>query len=98
MKFGHRGCNHPVSAMNNQKIEITSQNHGFSVDEKSIPSTVKVTHYSLNDNTVEGIKCIDRPAFSVQFHPEASPGPHDSQYLFNTFKEMINQNIYAETE
>jgi len=98
MKFGHRGCNHPVSAMNNQKIEITSQNHGFSVDEKSIPSTVKVTHYSLNDNTVEGIKCLDRPAFSVQFHPEASPGPHDSQYLFKTFKEMINQNIYAETE
>ena len=98
LKFGHRGCNHPVSSIDNHKIAITSQNHGFAVDEKSIPENVKITHYSLNDNTIEGIKALDKPAFSVQFHPEGSPGPHDSQYLFNTFKELINHNIYAETE
>ena len=98
MKFGHRGCNHPVSSIDNKKIAITSQNHGFAVDQNSIPKNVKITHYSLNDNTIEGIKCIDQPAFSVQFHPEASPGPHDSQYLFETFKKLIKNNIYAEAE
>ena len=98
MKFGHRGCNHPVSSINNHKIAITSQNHGFAIDKKSVPQNVKITHYSLNDNTIEGIKALDKPAFSVQFHPEASPGPHDSKYLFNEFKKLVNQKIYAETE
>ena len=98
LKFGHRGCNHPVKSIDNKKIEITSQNHGFSVDEKSIPSNVIVTHYSLNDNTVEGIKCIDKPVFSIQYHPESSPGPHDSRYLFNEFKKLIKNNSYAKAQ
>ena len=98
LKFGHRGCNHPVNYIHSKKIEITSQNHGFSVDENSMPDNVIVTHYSLNDKTVEGIKCIDKPAFSVQYHPESSPGPHDSRYLFNEFQQLIKANSYAKTK
>ena len=98
LKFGHRGCNHPVNSIHSKQIEITSQNHGFAVDEGSIPDNVIVTHYSLNDKTVEGIKCIDKPAFSVQYHPEASPGPHDSRYLFKEFKQLIKNNSYAKTK
>lgn len=90
LKFGHRGINHPVRNAETGKIEITSQNHGFTVDPDSLPSDVDITHWNLNDDTVEGIRCKDIPAFSVQYHPEASPGPHDSRYLFDTFVNLIN--------
>ena len=80
LKFGHRGCNHPVKNLQMSTVEITSQNHGFAVDPYTIPDDVDITHISLNDNTVEGIECKNVPAFSVQYHPESSPGPHDSRY------------------
>ena len=89
LKFGHRGANHPVQDRSTGKIEITSQNHGFAVDPKTVPANVQVSHISLNDQTVEGLVCQDVPAFSVQYHPEASPGPHDSFYLFARFRDMI---------
>ena len=91
LKFGHRGCNHPVKFLETGIIEITSQNHGFAVDIESLPQNVEVTHLSLNDQTVEGLKCTDIPAFSVQYHPESSPGPHDSRYLFEKFIEMVSE-------
>ena len=91
LKFGHRGCNHPVKILETAIIEITSQNHGFAVDIDSLPENVEVTHLSLNDQTVEGLKCTDIPAFSVQYHPESSPGPHDSRYLFEKFIEMVSE-------
>lgn len=90
LKFGHRGGNHPVRNQINGKIEITSQNHGFAVDPQSLPESIEITHVNLNDNTLEGIKCTDIPAFSVQYHPEASPGPHDSRYLFKEFTKMMD--------
>ncbi len=89
LKFGHRGGNQPVLDHQRQQVEITSQNHGFAVDADSLPPNVKVTHINLNDNTVEGIQHLELPAFSVQYHPEASPGPHDAQYLFARFIEMM---------
>ena len=89
---GHRGANHPVQNLENNKVEITSQNHGFVVTEKSIPKNVKITHKSLFDGSVEGIEHKNKKIFAVQYHPEASPGPHDSQYLFQKFKRMINSN------
>lgn len=89
MKFGHRGANQPVQDLTTRKVEITSQNHGFSVDMDSIKNVADVTHINLNDRTVEGFKHRDLPIFSVQYHPEASPGPHDSQYLFKRFTEMM---------
>jgi carbamoyl-phosphate synthase small subunit len=92
LKFGHRGANQPVFEERTGKVEITSQNHGFAVDPKSLPSDVQVTHINLNDKTVEGISHKSIPAFSVQYHPEASPGPHDSFYLFGRFREMILQH------
>jgi len=85
LKFGHRGGNHPVKQLETGAIEITSQNHGFSVDPESLPATVKVTHLNLYDGTVEGLRHINKPIFSVQYHPEASPGPHDADYLFEEF-------------
>ena len=89
LKFGHRGCNHPVKNLVTGNIEITSQNHGFSVGLENLPKNISITHLSLNDQTIEGIKCNDFPAFSVQYHPEASPGPHDSHYLFKHFIQLM---------
>lgn len=89
MKFGHRGANQPVVHFETGEIEITSQNHGFAVDENSLPDNLEVTHRSLNDDTVEGIRHRELNAFSVQYHPEASAGPHDSHYLFRRFMGML---------
>ena len=95
LKFGHRGINHPVKNMVSNNVEITSQNHGFAVDINSLPENVISTHINLNDNTSEGIQCEDLKAFSVQYHPESSPGPHDSRYLFNKFIDLIEGNLLA---
>lgn len=89
LKFGHRGANQPVSNLETGCVEITSQNHGFAVDEDSLPSVLEVTHRNLNDQTIEGVRHRELPAFSVQYHPEASAGPHDSGYLFERFAEMV---------
>jgi carbamoyl-phosphate synthase small subunit len=91
LKFGHRGANHPVKKLDTGRIEITSQNHGFAVDPKSLPADVDVTHLNLYDHTVEGLRHKTQPVFSVQYHPEASPGPHDADYLFRDFIEMIEE-------
>ena len=92
LKFGHRGANQPVKNLATGKVEITSQNHGFAVDMESLSADdVEVTHINLNDNTVEGICHRRLPAFSVQYHPEASPGPHDAAYLFDQFRSMMKQ-------
>ncbi len=93
LKFGHRGANQPVMDGETEKIEITSQNHGFAVDADSLPECLEVTHSNLNDNTVAGLKHKTLDAFSVQYHPEASAGPHDSQYLFARFKAMIQNQM-----
>lgn len=90
MKFGHHGANHPVEDIEKGTVMITSQNHGFAVDESSLPSNIKATHRSLFDNSLQGIHLIDKPAFSFQGHPEASPGPHDSAALFDHFIELIS--------
>ncbi len=90
LKFGHRGINHPVKNLITNAVEITSQNHGFAVDNKSLPNNIRETHVNLNDNTNAGMESIDNFAFSVQYHPESSPGPHDSRYLFQKFIEMMN--------
>jgi len=89
LKFGHRGGNQPVLNRKTQKVEITSQNHGFAVDAESLPKDVEITHINLNDNTVEGMRHTKLPAFSVQYHPEAAAGPHDSSYLFGEFRAMM---------
>lgn len=91
MAFGHHGANHPVQDLDTQKVMITSQNHGFEVDEHSLPANVRVTHRSLFDNSVQGIELTDQPAFSFQGHPEASPGPHDVAYLFDKFIDAMKQ-------
>ncbi|MBP9838179.1 MAG: glutamine-hydrolyzing carbamoyl-phosphate synthase small subunit [Proteobacteria bacterium] len=89
LKFGHRGGNHPVRDIKTGKVEITVQNHGFATDPDKVPAEVAVTHINLNDNTVEGLEIKGANAFSVQYHPEASPGPIDSQYLFKRFRDMV---------
>jgi carbamoyl-phosphate synthase small subunit len=91
LKFGHRGANHPVKFLDSGKVEITSQNHGFVVDPESLPSDVTVTHLNLYDGTVEGLRVMERPIYSVQYHPEASPGPHDADYLFQQFVEDMDR-------
>jgi carbamoyl-phosphate synthase small subunit len=92
MKLGHRGANHPVKNLINNKVEITSQNHGFEIVKESLPKNVEVTHKSLFDNCIEGIKLKNRPVFSVQYHPESNPGPQDSHYLFKQFIYEVIKN------
>ena len=92
MARGHRGANHPVKDLPTGKVEITSQNHGFVVDPESLPDGVEPTHLSLFDKTNEGLRVIGKPVFSVQYHPEASPGPHDSHYLFERFTRLMDEN------
>ncbi len=89
LKFGHRGANQPVLNKDTRRVEITTQNHGFAVDDQSLPDELEVTHWNLNDHTIEGMRHRRQPAFSVQYHPEASAGPHDSSYLFGQFRAML---------
>ena len=91
MSLGHRGANHPVKDLTTNKVEITSQNHGFEVDAKSIPKNVKVTHKSLFDGSIERIEVKNKKLFSVQYHPEANPGPQDSHYLFSDFIKEVKK-------
>jgi carbamoyl-phosphate synthase small subunit len=91
MKFGHHGANHPVKDLDNGRVSITSQNHGFAVDEKSLPANLRATHVSLFDNTLQGLERTDKPAFCFQGHPEASPGPHDIAYLFDRFTALMEK-------
>jgi len=91
LKFGHRGANHPVKQLDSNKVEITSQNHGFAVNPDTLPDHARVTHLNLYDGTVEGLRHVGKPIYSVQYHPEASPGPHDADYLFTQFIEEMEK-------
>ena len=92
LKFGHRGANQPVKDLTTGKVEITSQNHGYCVDMDSLRGVpVRATHFNLNDNTLEGMEHLDLPLYSVQYHPEASPGPHDASYLFDRFLHLMRE-------
>ncbi len=92
LEFGHHGGNHPVKNLKTGKVEITAQNHNYATDPDSLPSNVEITHINLNDDTIEGIRLTDRPVFSIQYHPESSPGPHDSLYIFDDFVKLIEDN------
>jgi carbamoyl-phosphate synthase small subunit len=91
LKFGHHGGNQPVQDLTTGKVEITAQNHGFAVDPDSLRDRAEVTHVNLNDRTVEGLVVKGQPTFSVQYHPEASPGPHDARYLFRRFVDLMER-------
>jgi carbamoyl-phosphate synthase small subunit len=95
MKFGHHGANHPVKDIDTGRVCITSQNHGFAVDEKTLPANIRITHTSLFDGSLQGIALTDKPAFSFQGHPEASPGPHDIAYLFDRFMDSMRDASHA---
>jgi carbamoyl-phosphate synthase small subunit len=97
MKFGHHGANHPVQNLETSEVMITSQNHGFAVDESSLPDHLEATHRSLFDGSLQGVKRIDKPAFSFQGHPEASPGPHDVAHLFDHFFDLMDKHVKSET-
>ena len=92
MKLGHRGANHPVKNLKKGTVEITSQNHGFEVVKNNLPKNLMITHQSLFDNSIEGIQLKNKPVFSVQYHPESNPGPHDSVYLFEQFIMSVKKN------
>ena len=92
MKLGHRGANHPVKNVLNNKVEITSQNHGFEIVKESLPKNIEITHTSLFDNCIEGIRLKNKPVFSIQYHPESNPGPQDSVYLFKQFVSEMKKN------
>jgi len=93
MKFGHHGANHPVQDVETKRVYITSQNHGFAADPNTLPKNVKITHVSLFDGSLQGIARTDKPAFSFQGHPEASPGPHEMSYLFDQFVAMMEESL-----
>ena len=92
MKLGHRGANHPVKNLIENKVEITSQNHGFEIVKENLPKNIEITHESLFDKSIEGIKLKNKPVFSVQYHPESNPGPQDSVYLFEEFVKSMKKN------
>ncbi len=92
MKFGHHGANHPVQDVDSGKVIITSQNHGFAVDADTLPDNARITHVSLFDGSLQGFELLDKPAFCFQGHPEASPGPHEADYLFDRFIKMMQQH------
>jgi carbamoyl-phosphate synthase small subunit len=96
MKFGHHGANHPVQDLESGRVFITSQNHGFAVDESTLPAGVKATHRSLFDGSLQGLTFTDRPAFGFQGHPEASPGPHDMRALFERFNHLMLHRLQAQ--
>jgi carbamoyl-phosphate synthase small subunit len=91
LRFGHHGANHPVRRLETGRVEITSQNHNYAVDRESLPAGSIVSHVNLNDGDIEGVKTADRRCFSVQYHPEAGPGPHDARYLFGEFLELMRE-------
>jgi carbamoyl-phosphate synthase small subunit len=93
MKFGHHGANHPVQDLETGRVAITSQNHGFAVDEAGLPDNLKPSHRSLFDGSLQGLRRTDKPAFSFQGHPEASPGPHDLRHLFETFSQLMVRRL-----